>query len=49
MIYVGTWVTTMKTAMNIMSPIHMGPVRAPLEELTKNQKEEMQRALTTNK
>lgn len=45
----GTWVTTMKTAMNIMSPIHMGPVRAPLEELTKNQKEEMQRALTTNK
>ncbi|GLV44665.1 hypothetical protein CBL_20576 [Carabus blaptoides fortunei] len=43
----GTWVTTMKSAMNIVSPINVGPVRAPLQELTKNQKEEMRRALTT--
>ncbi|KAF2898790.1 hypothetical protein ILUMI_07384 [Ignelater luminosus] len=41
----GTWVPTMKVAMNLLSPLNLGPTREPLKPLTKDNVLEMKNEL----
>lgn len=45
-VFVGSWVSTMKTAMNLITSIDLGPVRQPLKSLTEKQIEQMKSELT---
>jgi dihydrodipicolinate synthase/N-acetylneuraminate lyase len=43
----GSWVSTMKAAMNIMTPIDVGPPRPPLTPLSDEKTEELKKDLTS--
>ncbi|CAH1173994.1 unnamed protein product [Phaedon cochleariae] len=43
----GHWVPTMKTAMNLVTPINVGKSRPPLDNLTETQEKEMRDSLKT--